>query len=935
MSTYWTGTLLASPVVRGSSGDTYGTHHSILGVGGYMEVNSITERNALPVDTVNGIGYDGISSGQRRIGMLVYVHEDDTIYQLKISQSTWNGLTNAGKITALGNNSNWEVFVTGEDQAATGEKIVREFTQTTHGFVKGDVIGYDGTEFKKVNSTNAANIEPLGIVNKIVDLNTFKLTFAGYISTSGITDVNGSSLVAGDVYYLSTVSGKITTDKPTGTTEISKPILATITNNSGVVLQYKGTYEDLTSGGTVSYTEFTGYTASTQAYLDKTITGGTNLGYFTGKTGIQTLPMNHLSDNDYDGNYVSVYNNFYRGSNGIIRIGIPSDNIARRGYVRETIPAKSWIWNEYTGDGAPIGWIFVDGDVTSDTVYGTSITGASISYSVPAYTNATWSTNTSYNNGSQIVINTVQGSITTGNTYIVGGPIYRDKQDKELRFRTIISNTPDTVGISYDDYYIKLSADTGIANVENVGTTGVGIYSGTSGSTIFLKKLVGGGGTSISSSNGNIVISSSATGGTGGSGENITKTITQFGHGFSVGDVVGFSGSSYSKAIADGSYDGEIIGIVSKVVDINNFNIIQSGYIRNLSNLTENTTYFVSPTTSGDFTSTAPTAYGDLKKPILFADSSTTGWVLPYPGYIITKPVTGGTGGTVGTIYYTGKTPSVCTVGGLDAGTTLTGKTLSELMEEMLVPELFGTITSPSTSISLSASGLYEIGCTLSQTVTGNFNRGSISPQYCSDSPYRSGPPTAYCFNGAGMPSGLQPCVDTTASATNSSYTVAQGSQTWSVFTQYEEGCPALGSEGTEYCAALPSGCTSPASNSIIGVYPLWATCATISSIDKVSPLYNMSSANNIEINLAAESGGNKQKFEVPCAWLTSRPLNGVQQYNTVSAQWEYPGGSASQSLTLWNCSSATETIQGSSVGYCQYTHACGDRGSVCIRLIF
>ena len=222
MATYWTGTLLASPVVRGSSGDTYGTHHSILGVGGYMEVNSITERNALPVDTVNGIGYDGISSGQRRIGMLVYVHEDDTIYQLKISQSTWNGLTNAGKITALGNNNNWEIFVEGEDQAATGEKIPREFTQTTHGFVKGDVVGYDGTEFVPVNSINAGNIEPLGLVSKIVDLNTFKLTFSGYISTSGITDVNGSGLTGGSVYYLSDIDGKITLDKPTGTTEISK-----------------------------------------------------------------------------------------------------------------------------------------------------------------------------------------------------------------------------------------------------------------------------------------------------------------------------------------------------------------------------------------------------------------------------------------------------------------------------------------------------------------------------------------------------------------------------------------------------------------------------------------------------------------------------------------------------------------------------------------
>jgi len=931
---FWTGTLLASPIVRGSSGDTYGTHHSILGVGGYMEVNSITERNALPVDTVNGIGYDGISSGQRRLGMLIYVHENDTIYQLKISQSTWNSLTNAGKLTALANNNNWKVFVTGEDQIESGEKIQKEFIQTTHGFVKGDVIGYDGTEFIIVNSITAGNIEPLGLVSKVIDLNTFKLTFSGYISTSGITDINGSGLTGGSVYYLSNIDGKLTLDKPTGMTEVSKPMLVGLSGYTGVVLQYRGLYDLVTSGGTVSYSEFTGYTASTQINLNKTVTGATNIGYFTGKTGTQILPINHLSDNAYDGNYISVYNNYYRGSNGIINIGISSDNTPRRGYVKTTTPVKSWIWNEYTGDSAPNGWIFIDGDITSNDIYGTSITGASINYSVPAYTAVTWNNGVSYNNGSQIVINNVQGSIATGLTYINGGPVFNNKQNKELRLRTLISDTPDIFNISYDDYFIKLSANTGIANVENIGTTGVGIFSGTSGNTMLLKKLVGGGGTTVSSTNGNIVISSSVSGGTGGSGESITKGITQFGHGFSIGDVVGYSGSSYNKAIGDGTYDGEIIGIVSEVIDINNFNIIQSGYIKNLSGLVKNTTYFVSPTTTGDYTNTAPTSYGYLSKPILFADSSTTGWVLPYPGYIITKPVTGGTTGETGTIYYTGDTPSTCTVGGVPAGTTLTGRTLNNIIEEMLVPELFGTITSPSTSTSLSASGLYEIGCNLTQTVTSNFNRGCINPQYCSDSPYRSGPANAYCFDGPGMPSGFQSCVNTSASQTTG-YTVVQGTQSWSTYTRYDCGESALGSKGTEYCAALPSGCTSAVSNSIVGVYPLWATCAIISSIDKISPLYNMSSANNIEIELVAESGGNKQKFEVPCAWLSSRPLNGVQQYNDFSDEWEYPGGSQSQSLTYWNCSSANETVQGNSIGYCQYTHACSDRGSVCIRLIF
>lgn len=927
---YWKGTLLASPIVRGSSGDTYGTHHSILGVGGYLEVNTITERNNLPIDSDSGIGYDGISSGQRRLGMLVYVHEDDTIYQLRISRSTWDDLTRSGKLSALENNNNWNVFVSGENQEESGEKIYKQFTQTTYDFVKGDVVGYDGNEFLKINSITANEIEPLGIVNKEIDDDTFELTFAGYIKTSGITDVNSNDLSGGTVYYLSETDGKLTPNKPNGSTEVAKPMLATINDTTGIVLQYR---KELTSGNTVSYNEFTGYTATTQQYLDETITGATNIGFFTGYTGIQTLPINNLDDNDYDGDYISVYNNYYRGENGEIKIGTPNDEIERRGYVKNTTPSKSWIWNEYTDDGAPNGWILIDGDITSDDIYGSIITGSSINYSTPAYTNATWSGGTSYNNGSQIVIDKVQGDLNTGSTLVNGGLIYEDKIDKELRLRTIVSKTPESIDVTYDDYFIKLSGGTSI-NVQNIGIDdGVGIYSGTSGNTIFLKKLVGGGGTEIDDDGENIVISSSPTGDTGGSGENVTKTITQYGHRFSVGDVIGYSGDSYNKAIADGNYDGEIIGIVSEVIDVNNFNIRQSGYIKNLNNLTENTTYFVSPTNAGEYTDISPTDYGDLVKPILFADSEESGWVLHYPGYIITKPVTGDTSG--GTIYYTGKTPSVCTVGGLEAGSTLTGKTISKIMEEILVPELCGTITEPSTSISLSESGLYEIGCNIDQTVTANFDRGSISPQYCSDSPYRSGPPVAYCFDGDGMPSGLQACTNTTASETNSDYTIVEGTQSWSVFTQYEEGEPALSSNGTEYCAALSSGCTSSISDCIIGTYPLWATCSTISSLDKISPLYNMSTANDIEIDLVSEGDGNKQKFEIPCAWLDLRSLNGVQQFNTVSGEWEYPGGDASSSLELWDCSSATETIQGNSVGYCQYTHACSDRDSVSIKLIF
>jgi len=171
---------------------------------------------------------------------------------------------------------------------------------------------------------------------------------------------------------------------------------------------------------------------------------------------------------------------------------------------------------------------------------------------------------------------------------------------------------------------------------------------------------------------------------------------------------------------------------------------------------------------------------------------------------------------------YNLSSPAAVCVGGICIGTVLTGKTAFELFEELLVPELFGTITAPSIAVTLSTTGTFEVGCTISQTVCGTFNRGCINPQYCSLSDKRSGCANAYQFTGCGMPSGFQACVLSPATQTNGAYVLSAGTQTWTVQTRYDAGQPALGSKGTQYCAALVSGCTSIGSASITGIYPYY-----------------------------------------------------------------------------------------------------------------
>ena len=587
------------------------------------------------------------------------------------------------------------------------------------------------------------------------------------------------------------------------------------------------------------------------------VTGATNLGFFSGKTGVQTLDITTLSTLpnylDYDGNYNSLYNWYYRGTDAVIHTGTPSDGIRKRGYLKSVYPPKSWVWNEYVGLGSLLGWLLIDGDVSQQI--GASPTVAVYYPPATPYTQTSWIAGP-VANGSKVVINAILGSLLTGTTLTIGGPPYAKEVNHVLQFRTLISDTPSNMAVTYDESFVHISGVTPITLGANIGTGVAVLKTPVTGTTLQFRRLQGSGSTTVNQVGDSVIITTIVSGSTSG----VTNAVN----------------------IGTGS------GIFKTKVN----NCLQ----------------FRSLKPSG---STSISQVGDDL--VIFSS--------------------GGSGG--GT--YNLSSPSVIPLGGICAGTVLTGKTSFQLFEELLVPELCGIVTAPSLTIGLSMSGLVEIGCTLSETVTGYYSRGCINPQYCSISDKRSGLPISYCFAGSGMPSGFQACTALSASENNPSYTVVIGTQTWCVCTCYSAGSPALGSKGTQYCAALSAGCTAVASGMIAGVYPLYATTSSITVLTKQA-LQNMVTANNIQINLVSESSPNKQKFEIPCAWLgapTSRPLIGVCQFNTVSSQWEYPGGSAGTSLALWTCGASSETVQGNLIGYCQYTYNGVDRSSVCIRLVF
>lgn len=117
--------------------------------------------------------------------------------------------------------------------------------------------------------------------------------------------------------------------------------------------------------------------------------------------------------------------------------------------------------------------------------------------------------------------------------------------------------------------------------------------------------------------------------------QSISRAVNQASHGFSVGNIVYFNGTSYAKAQANSDTTSEVLGIVSSVVDANNFYVVMGGYITGLSGLVAGTTYYLSDSSAGALTATAPTTVGYISKPVFVADSTTSGYFHNMRGVVI------------------------------------------------------------------------------------------------------------------------------------------------------------------------------------------------------------------------------------------------------------------------------------------------------------
>ena len=274
---------------------------------------------------------------------------------------------------------------------------------------------------------------------------------------------------------------------------------------------------------------------------------------------------------------------------------------------------------------------------------------------------------------------------------------------------------------------------------------------------------------------------------------------------------------------------------------------------------------------------------------------------------------TGGSGGG----YFTGT--AGITVGGIATGDTFTDVPVTDMINNLINPELTPNLTNPNNVLTSTVSGLREIGTSITPRLTATFNRGSISPQYSASEPYRAGLPTKYVFTST---AGLNQEVETDATTYGidvSSFEVALGTVTFSSNISYSAGPQPTTSKGNVFNNPLPAGTTGNKTVTITGVYPCYNGISTLTKMT----LANHGGTITVDAPADMNVGGERFKIQYPTVWSAKTPV--VQQENELSKAWD------NQNISDYSIT----TIDKNGVSYKQVVYIGAGIGARKLRLVF
>jgi len=126
------------------------------------------------------------------------------------------------------------------------------------------------------------------------------------------------------------------------------------------------------------------------------------------------------------------------------------------------------------------------------------------------------------------------------------------------------------------------------------------------------------------------------------------KTIFQSGHPFQFGQAVRFDGAVYQLAQGNNPDNAEVVGIVSKVINGNEFEITFLGEIfgdfsgalvGGVTTLSSGKTYYLAPDSAGKITATQPVTPGQIHKALMVSTGTNSAVVLPFTGGVLQSPI--------------------------------------------------------------------------------------------------------------------------------------------------------------------------------------------------------------------------------------------------------------------------------------------------------
>ena len=261
---------------------SFGTNYSTLSIGGYMEVFSLSQLNyTIPPSTYGPINYSGnsipvmfskgsgttfsidtltlnpdnISSGRKKLGMLVYVKDQDQVYQFNINnyETLWNaatGATGTGGSTVIIS----DFGTTVKANSPEGIAFISGWTANTIDGISGET--QSSAVWKKYYGTN------LAVTGGTYSSGTLTLTNI----TGGTTSISGFG-TGSSGNYLPLSGGTVY-----GDTIFTSGLTANTLNVTGLTQTY-----GLTSTSGIIFPQRTinsTYTATTTDYMID-ITGGT------------------------------------------------------------------------------------------------------------------------------------------------------------------------------------------------------------------------------------------------------------------------------------------------------------------------------------------------------------------------------------------------------------------------------------------------------------------------------------------------------------------------------------------------------------------------------------------------------------------------------------------------------------------------------------